>query len=327
MRNIKQFSILLVIALALLALTACTPDELSRDGLVVGQSFRLSSGETLNQDLTIAGGSAVLEEGSVLNGDVAVMGGTLSINGEVNGDVSAMGGVVTLGTQAVIRGSVNTVGANLSKANGAVVEGKISGEPGDITLPDISNPVIDAGKWIANLFWRIFQAFAVAALAVLVSLFAQRPMERAGDTITAQPILAGGLGLLTLAVLPVLFVILAVTIVLSPVSLLGLLGLGVALVFGWLVIGMVVGERIARMLNQTWSAPLCAGIGTLAVALVNALLGSIACIGWILPFLVSVVGVGGVILTRFGTVPYPPVIHEAAVIESVAVEPPQEEVS
>lgn len=311
MKRLKLLTIVLTAFLALVVLAGCSPSQASRDGLVVGQSYRLSAGETLNQDLTIAGGSAVLEEGSTVNGDIAIAGGSISINGTVNGDISAMGGVVTLGSKAVIHGDVTTLGANLSQSSGAFIEGKISGEAGDLTFPDIVSPAVDAGRWVANFFWRIFQAFAVAALAVLVSLFAQRPMERAGDTLSSQPFLAGGLGLLTLIVLPVLFAVLAVTIVLAPVSLVGLLGLGIALVFGWLTSGMVVGERIARMFNQTWSAPLCAGLGTLALALVTALLSGIACIGWILPFLVSVVGLGSVILTRFGTQAYPPAVHEA----------------
>ena len=323
MKRLTSLSIVLTVFLALVLLAGCSPSSSSRDGLVVGQSFRLKSGETLNQDITVAGGSAVLEEGSTLNGNIAVMGGSLSINGVVNGDISAMGGVVTLGSKAIIHGDVATVGANLSRASGSLNDGEITGEAGDINIPDIVTPAVDAGRWVANFFWRIFQAFAVAALAVLVSLFAQRPMERAGDTLSSQPILAGGLGLLTLIVLPVLFAVLAITIVLAPVSLLGLLGLGIALVFGWLVAGAVVGERIGRMLNQSWSAPLCAGIGTLALALVTALLSGIVCIGWILPFLISVVGLGSVILTRFGTQTYPPPVQAApAPIEVIDVETP-----
>lgn len=322
MKRLTSLSIVLTVFLALILLAGCSPST-ARDGLVVGQSFRLKSGETLNQDITVAGGSAVLEEGSTLNGNIAVMGGSLSINGVVNGDISAMGGVVTLGSKAIIHGDVATVGANLSRASGSLIDGEISGEAGDINVPDIVTPAVDAGRWVANFFWRIFQAFAVAALAVLVSLFAQRPMERAGDALTSQPILAGGLGLLTLIVLPVLFAVLAITIVLAPVSLLGLLGLGIALVFGWLVTGMVVGERIGRLLNQSWSAPLCAGIGTLALALVTALFSGIICIGWVLPFLVSVVGLGSVILTRFGTQTYPaPVQASSAPVQIIDVEPP-----
>ncbi len=322
MKRLTTLSIVVTVFLALFLLAGCGPSYSGRDGLVVGQSFRLNSGETLDQDLTITGGSAVLEQGSTLNGDIALIGGSLSINGTVNGDISAMGGVVTLGNQAVIHGNVTTVGANLSRASGAMIDGTISGEPGNITMPDVVSPVVDAGRWVANFFWRIFQAFAVAALAVLVSLFAQRPMERAGNVISSQLILSGSLGLLTVVVLPILFAVLALTIVLAPVSVLGLLGLGIALVFGWLVTGMLVGERIGNLLHQTWSAPLCAGIGTLALALVTALLSGIACIGWILPFLVSVVGLGAVILTRFGTQSYPPAAHPAsAPVEVIDVQP------
>ena len=135
MKRLTSLTIVLTVFLALVLLAGCSPSSSSRDGLVVGQSFRLESGETLNQDLTVAGGSAVLEEGSTLNGDIAVMGGSLSINGVVNGDISAMGGVVTLGSKAVIHGDVTTVGANLSRASGAVIDGECFGRSWEFHPP------------------------------------------------------------------------------------------------------------------------------------------------------------------------------------------------
>jgi hypothetical protein len=306
-KQIRVFFFLIMV-FALLALTGCAQsDALANTGLVVGQSYRLASGETLNEDLTIIGGSGVLEKGSKVNGDVAILGGSLSIDGEVTGDVNAMGGVVSLGNNAVIGGSVNTLGANLGRAEKSVIHGGIN--TGKSPLRPIQvNPtsLFAAGvKSVADFFWRIFQAFAMAALAILVSLFALRPMERAGDAMTAQPVIAGGIGLLTIIVAPALLIILLITIILSPLSLIGLLLLGVAFLFGWIVIGLVTGERLSRLVNQNWSGPVNAGIGTLVLSLMAGLLSIIPCIGWIVPFIITIVGLGGVVLTRFGMVSYP----------------------
>jgi hypothetical protein len=42
----------------------------------------------------------------------------------------------------------------------------------------------------------------LAALAVLAAMFFPQPVERVAKTITAQPVLSGGMGLLTVLVIP-----------------------------------------------------------------------------------------------------------------------------
>lgn len=305
--------VFLVLLVGLLA--GCSPAiNMDTGGLVVGQSYRLRDGETLNEDLTVMGGSAELEDGSIVNGNVAILGGSLSINGEVTGDVSAMGGVISIGDTAVIDGDVFTLGATVSKSEDAVVKGSIGTGRPSVRLPGIASRSVATG---AQFFWNIispiFQALALAALAVLVSLFALRPMERISDTMTSTSIVAGGIGLLSVVVLPVLMVILSITIILLPVGLLGVLGLAIALLFGWISAGLLTGERVAQALKQNWTGPVSAGIGTLLLSLAAALFaGIIPCIGWMVPFLVGVIGLGSVVLTRFGLVTYPQPVAEAA---------------
>ncbi len=299
---------LVFLALMVGLLAGCSPAiNLDSEGLIVGQSYRLRSGETLNQDLTVMGGSAELEKGSTVNGNVAVLGGSLSINGEVTGDVSAMGGVVSLGDTAIIDGDVFSLGATVSKSENAIVKGSIGAGRPNVRVPGTASRTIESG---ARVFWNlvspIFQSFALAALAVLVSLFALRPMERISDTMMAQPVVAGGIGLLSVIVLPVLMVILSITIILLPVGLLGILSLAIALLFGWIAAGLLTGERLAQALKQNWTGPVSAGIGTLVLSLAAALFaGIIPCIGWLVPFLLASAALGSVVLTRFGLVVYP----------------------
>lgn len=304
--HMKLTSILLIL-LALVLLAGCSPlYNVDTGGLIIGQSYRLNSGQSLNEDLTVIGGTAELEEGSTVNGNVAILGGSLSINGEVTGDVNAMGGVVSLGETAVIHGNVTTLGATVSRAEGAVVMGDIGTGRPTLRFPTTNRSPIQSGiQALWNFVSPIFQAFALAALAILVSLFALRPMEHIGDAMTAQPVTTGGIGLLTAIVLPVMMVLISITIILMPVGIIGLLALALALLLGWISAGLVTGERLAQAFKQNWSGPISAGAGTLVLSLVGALIGSIPCIGWIAPFLVSIIGLGAVVLTRFGTQAYP----------------------
>ena len=324
MKTKRKLITILFLLLALFALVGCSPAvNIDSDGLVVGQSYRLRSGETLNHDLTVVGGTAELEKDFVVNGDVAIIGGSLSVNGEVTGDVSAMGGVVSVGDTAVVRGNVQSLGATISRSEKATIQGTIGTGRPTIRLPwSDRTPVRDGVNFIWNMVTPIFQAFALAALAVLVSLFALRPMERVGDAMLGQPFLAGGIGLLSAVVLPVLLVIISITVILLPVGLLGLLILALAFIFGWIAAGLITGERIAQALKQTWSGPVAAGVGSLVLSLAASLIGAIDCIGWVAPFLISVIGLGGVVLTRFGFQPYPLPVHPVIIPEE-PVESPQ----
>ncbi len=289
MKQINRLSLLLLAGLFILTLTGCVGVSLQEEGLVLGESYRLKSGETLNTDLTILGGNAELEQGSTVNGDLAVIGGNVTIDGTVTGDVSVLGGYVQLQDHAVIKGSLGALGGTVRRADGAVVEGE-------------TNPNFDP---ITGPLMAFFQALALAALAILVQLFAAPQMQRAGQTAVSQPIVSGGVGLLTIIVAPALLLIMAITIILLPLSLLGFMALGVAALFGWLSLGLMVGRQIAAWLNQPWSDPINAGAGTLVLSLLSSMLNLIPCLGWLATALVWFIALGTVILTRFGMQAYP----------------------
>ena len=60
------------------------------------------------------------------------------------------------------------------------------------------------------------------------------------------------------------------------------------------------------MFEKDWPLPVAAGVGTFALALVVDSVGTfIYCVGWLVPALIGLFGIGGVILTRFGTQQYP----------------------
>jgi hypothetical protein len=97
-------------------------------------------------------------------------------------------------------------------------------------------------------------------------------------------------------------------------------------VFGWIALGLEVGKRLAIALNQEYQPVVMAGLGTLVLSLVVNGINFIPCVGWFAPFLVSAVGLGGVILSRFGTQTY--VISAAAVPaeeEAIVEVPPPDE--
>ncbi|MEW5827516.1 MAG: hypothetical protein AB1846_01400 [Chloroflexota bacterium] len=318
----KLISLLLVMLLLLAPTGSAAAKGLMDGRVIVANSFILSSGEVLNGDLVIFGGSGTIEAGATVNGDAVLVGGSLTIDGEVSGDVVVVGGALSLGGESVVHGNVSTVGASLSRAEGSVVEGDIYNSatdysPGeDVTpnvpappvpvIPNVDIPVPSLMSTAANIFFR---ALMLALLAALLAVFLPDQMGRVSQAVLSQPILAGGMGLLTIVVVPVGMLILAVTLILIPVSALVFLVWLLAMLFGWIAIGTEFGVRLARSSTNPWPAWLSAGLGTFLLTLVANGIGEFVwCVGWLIPFAISVIGLGGVVMTRFGMqVALPPV--------------------
>jgi hypothetical protein len=343
MKNMfRIISLVILVMLVFIPVLPAAAQGPSFGGQVIfGQSFTLKSGETMNGDLLVFGGTATLEAGSVVNGNVVLFGGTLTMDGETSSDVVVIGGSTKLGAAAHIHGDLTTVGSTLERLDGSQIDGQISntatswnwngtnGTNGSSPIPPIK-PIAPNVRVNFNPFGTALssfgQAFSLALLAMLVMLFLAPHADRVAHAIIAQPLPAGGVGLLTLIVTPVALVLLAITIILIPAVIVVAVALFVACLFGWIAIGYEVGQRFTTAIHQTWHPSFSAGLGVFALTLVSNALTSIPvlnCIGWLVPFLLTVAGLGAVILTRFGTqrVLAPAAKTPSAVIPLSPVEP------
>lgn len=319
----RIFTVSLFLALCAVALFPSTvfaagaASELS-DEYVFGDNFTLESGEVLDEDLFIFGGNVELEEDSIVQGDIWLTGGNLVVEGEVEGNIHAMGGNVELGETAVVEGDIQVIGATLSRHPEATVEGEILRDtpgpfrfsPRSWDIPVIGRAFSPLADFFLNMFGVIFGSALLAALAIVVVMFWPQYVNRIGDTVIAQPVISGGLGLLTVIVSIFVLTLLAITIILIPVSLIGAIVLLVLVAVGWIAVGYELGKRLEKGFNAEWSVPVTAGLGTLLLTLVAnglSVIPFLNCITWIIPFVIGAVGLGAALLTRIGTQPYPPV--------------------
>lgn len=311
-----------VVMLGVMLFALATPVLAQGAQFVFGEDFTLKSGDELTGGLAVFGGSVVLETGSQVNGDVFNAGGDMDVAGRITGSLTVLGGNVHLGADAVVMGDLVAAGGTVTQDEGAVVLGeRVSGGEGGLVLPegvlpplppDVPVPVLPGGmasaglNFIQQVVVTIFSALALAALGVVLLLFLERPVRRMEDCVLAVPWAGLGMGLLTLVVVAAVSTILAITVCLSPVALLLLLVLMVALLLGWTVAGLIVGERILTVLKVPEPSPLLSAV--IGVVLIT-LLTRIPCLGWLLGLLTASLGLGAVVLTRAGTVPYPVVYH------------------
>jgi hypothetical protein len=326
MKAIKAAT-LLVLVLGLVLPSAAEAAGPEDGRVVIGGTYTLFSGHVLEGDLVVIGGAATLETASKVEGDVALIGGLLNAAGEIDGDVFALGGVVTLGAGAVVHGDLITMGAVVSRQEGAVVEGQVSEgdwESFGFTGPSIVLPPLITGfemprtRWgwgfngldlVVGFGWSILRSLLMAGLAMLVVMFWPDRAARIARTVTSQPVAAGGIGLLTAFFGVTVIVVLAITICLSPFSLIGALILGAGLILGWAALGLTVGWRLSQSLKRDWHPATQAGLGTLLLSAASYAFGLIPCVGFIFGLLLAVIGLGAVMMTRFGgqdSLPTPP---------------------
>jgi hypothetical protein len=337
------------------------------DGVVVwNEDYTLEEGERLDGSLVVFNGDATLEAGSRVEGSVIIWNGNVEVNGTVDEDVVVSGGDIYLGEEAWIGGSVVcSWNCDMEQEEGAHVEGgytegdPLSGLPyggeNGISIPVLPGPPLaqlrslgerslsfprQALNWALRFIRGVTAILVVAAVAGLVALIWPQPTAQIGRTVLKAPWQSLGIGALTGAAATVLIIALTLTICMSPMAALAALALGAAALLGWIAVGAVVGERLLQALNAREIAPLwAAGLGTLLVSLVGVGLSGAFCLaplGWLLIAGLGCLGLGAVVLTRFGTVAYSPPAGdsspapapvEASVEEETSPEPAQDEVA
>jgi len=287
----------------------------SGDKLIFGDDYFLREGQVLNGNLVVLGGNVVIETNATVNGDIALVGGNLDFSGTISGTISAIGGNVVFNSGAIVRGNVDTFGGNLSGTDEATIFGRVNTlTPRTVLFNydriyggtiDPLHPLKIAGTFLNDILSNILRILAFAILALVVALLMPKPLDRVTQSIASQPLLSGGIGILTLLLTPLILLILIITLLLIPVALIAVLVLTVALLFGWIAIGYEIGRRLAVLLKTHWAEAISAGLGTLVLGTIIWLFGYIFCLGGLISILVASVGLGGVILSKFGTQGYP----------------------
>lgn len=313
---------LLLLALPASAMAAPLGAPSKEDKVVIGGTYTLSSGNSLDGNLVVLTGVVTLEADSIVNGDVVVFGGTVSIEGSIQGNLVALGGVIDLEDTALVRGDMIAPSSVVSRSPEAQIEGQVITDGGLIWGEDIQfsgdMPVQPFGgvySPLLKLLGVLFQSFFLSAIAVLVVVLAPKPIQRTRDASLVNPLVAGGLGLFTQVVFVATLIflgLLSILIITIPFTLLGMfvtvLAFVIGMGMGWFAMGLEVGKRVQDALKQNWTPGLQAGLGTFIITFVVGSFGIFlwSFLGGMFTFAVASIGLGAVLLTRFGTRTYVP---------------------
>lgn len=297
--------------------------------------YTLASGESMIGDLVVFGGPVSVMEDAELDGDLVVFGpfeqesgaqiegdvvvmGTADVAGTIEGDLFAAG-ELRLRSTARAEGDVASAGV-IDRHEDAVVLGTIGPvSDGDITFPDgpfvfpfvwPQGRVSAASWWIrtaVSMLRGLARVLVLGILALVVMSLWPDQTERMGRVIEENPLTSFGVGLLSLIVGTLVIVLLAITICLSPFAVVGIIAIAVASLLGWISLGLIVGRRVlVGLFDQPSPNPVTAGIvGTALITFLMALARPIGLLHVLLLFILVPPTVGTVILTRFGSRPYP----------------------
>jgi hypothetical protein len=287
---------------------------------------------TVNGDVGAVGGQVTVA--GTVNGDVGAMGGMISVadSATIGGDVGTFGGQANVAEEATIMGRV--VDKNDFSDHARDRDGDEDGQDSIPPFPDHEKPSFghfdessfdgpsyssSVFGWFARLVGDVISTIAMLVVLGLISwliaAFMPEQMLTVRNALSESAGLSFGVGLITMLVSIFVGILLVITICLMFIPIIAWILLAIASLFGWIVIGQMFGERLLAASGRGDAGFIQSTIvGVLILSLLTSMpiIGQIPCIGWalgfvggILGFILSTAGMGAVLLTRFGTRPYP----------------------
>ena len=250
-------------------------------------------------DRVAFGGDAIVVAGESVQ-SVASFGGDAIVDGRVEGDVVSFGGDVALGPSAQVIGSVATFGGRVDAAPGA----QWQHDPDGIAAPDRSTPGAHherhggLGAWIEEAFRQLVAHGLLFLLGLVLMGLAPERLGAMQIAIVRDPIRTASTGLAGYVGGAILMVLLAITILGIPAAVLLAMLLPIATYVGLAASANVLGACLPiAALRDAPVRRLAAGVLVLFVASLVPVLGTL------LVVVMSCLGLGALIRTRFRTTP------------------------
>jgi hypothetical protein len=283
---------------SVLFMTACATDSGAYNGTLILEGRHVyGPGEVLNGVFLVVDGEAVLEQGARVKGPVYMLGGSAMINSQVDQDVSVIGGNLTVGPNAMIGGDLRVGSGELDLSPQTTVKGSVlKGPASDVQLEDIFPRASPGERLVQLLPWALVLAF----LAYLSAVYVPLPVARISQAETKHPVVCAAMGILAGIVGPVLLVFMAFTVILIPATLIGLVIGALTVAYGWIGFGAAFGRWLVGRLNLQVGRAGSAFVGTLVFMILIDLISIIPFVGSWVTLLAITIGLGAVMLTRFG---------------------------
>lgn len=264
--------------------------------LLLGVIPAVCAGE---KNIVEIGKDVTIEEGMKVSNAVAI-GGQVTVSGEVERHVVAIGGSVVLTKTAVVGRNVVSLGGVIVRGRGAEVQGRLI----ELNFSDISAGISNAlnedwegWSWIFFLI-SLFFFIAILILALLIARFfpgAIRVISLSIRENTFVVTLSGILVLISIVPLALLLAVSVVGIILIPLE---MLLVACATLIGFIAVARIIGEKIFSVLRISGKSLVQETLWGLVTMWV---IGWVPYLGWTVKTIAILLGMGGILITRFGT--------------------------
>jgi hypothetical protein len=261
---------------------------------------------TTNLERPSFSGTVVVNTQEVVCSSITSFGGTIDIKGTVDGDVVAFGSSVTV--DGVIRGDVHLYGSSVTLHNGSQLHGNILLYGGsyhrDRGAVFDGQPINKVAHfdWLfggVNTFsFPLWSILTWVTLGLILTLLLPEHVMLVRTTATNRKGRSFVVGLLTILIAPAILVVLIALILPIPLAIIVALGLITAWALGMVALGWLIGEQIMYAIapqRNTRTMQIVVGLAALT------LLGALPYIGWLINIVAGLLGLGAVLLSRFGT--------------------------
>ncbi|MFH1012469.1 MAG: polymer-forming cytoskeletal protein [Candidatus Peregrinibacteria bacterium] len=266
-------------------------DAIVKDDVLVGGGD-LEFGKTsfVGGDLTFASGNLTLR--GVINGDVLGAAGTVLFDGEVKGDVNFVNAEhITFGPNGKILGNL------IYRSNKPIKDLPEGAVQGEVLYKSIEKPIRqeDIRDFLAILFagFSVYQLLAMLFAGLFLAWLFRFYFVGAVDYVRHNWLKSLGIGILALIITPIAALILAITLIGLPLAALVFVLWGIMIYFGKLLAAMMIGSWLITFDNKS-------SFGRTYVSfsfgvLIYVALSLIPVVGWILKFLLIVMGMGALV--------------------------------
>ncbi|MFH1387465.1 MAG: hypothetical protein ABIH50_07355 [bacterium] len=243
------------------------------------------------------GESITIPEGAEVRSVVSV-GGSVTVYGQVSEDVVAVGGSVFLKDSAMVGGDVVAVGGKIMKEPGAISKGDVV----EVSVAGVTPAVsffTKGGMLKGMVFFGLISFFGFLVLAaILVAVFTKQLGRVSGclEKDLLKNFFVGVLGVILIVPIVVLLAVSIIGIILIPLWIAIVVA---AAIFGYVAAGHLIGKKTLHVLRIVGKSMM---VETLLGVVLLSLVGLAPYGGPLVKLIAILCGLGGVCLTRFGTV-------------------------
>lgn len=276
----------------------------------------------IGEDMVRVGDDIFVGEDEIIEGDAVAVFGDIICEGTIEGDAVAVGGSIDVSESGEIKGDAVSVLGSVTKESG----GRVKGETVSIGRgSQIRHGFGPFGGFRGSVFsrgWRllgkVLWTVLIIVVGILIIALAGGAVERVSNAARRSAFKMGLIGLLSEVVIIAVMALFAITIIGIPISMIVGLGALVAFLLGYTGVSVAIGGRWQNDGKRSKYASLVLGIILLqALIIIGGVVGLpggaisavgyvVSLIGWAIIYVASTVGLGAVVMSRFGTRPVEP---------------------